>query len=639
MSVAESTPLQQGSGLLKKETPETGISVASLFVSVRDTAPLTFREALGPIVDEKILLQQHVDDFLRVAQTLKEGTFSGHLLTADEIAACRAYTSACSGCPTTLHKVMNDRCYEPSRSLVRIFLNFMWLLLNALSKLEPFPNHTVFRGVKLDSEERQRAFRAKYNKATSEGSIVTWHGFASCTREIQQMDSPEFCSTRGHRAIFIIQLTSGQARDISGMSEFAHEKEVLLPPGCRFINRGVAENAQFQLLVYLEEIQGVWIRDLRDFATVQGGAVPTSNSSRSIGSASLQEQAAVAAAEAKARKAEARALVAEAGKATAEAGRATAEVQLHEAEERALLAEARAEAAEGSMQALERRVAEANGRVEEAEKRAAAAEERADAAGEKAAEAAFANWLRYREEAERWIFREDQHDRANPLVGVLAAQHEMSLREALQRSGFPQAERLYNACQKDPRVQRNVARMCRDLLEEGTPVQSDALLCISCHTTEEVSPFYRALTEKLLEGNVEQLAPYFPFINGMIRAFAALPGAPRTVYRAEVRDSSLQVGQEFYWWTFVSTISVLNIALDYLMQQLWRGGEGRDITNLSTFPYEHEVLLFPGTKMKVRGIFTDRRNCEFLGITLPSHIDLTVVVLEEQYVPPQARWT
>ena len=65
---------------------------------------------------------------------------------------------------------MNDKCYDVDRSKVMPYGAFIVATVKHMKGIEPYPNDTVFRGVKAD-------LRADY----PEGRSVTWHGFSSAT--------------------------------------------------------------------------------------------------------------------------------------------------------------------------------------------------------------------------------------------------------------------------------------------------------------------------------------------------------------------------------------------------------------------------------------------------------------------------
>ena len=91
----------------------------------------------------------------------------------------------------------------------------------------------------------------------------TWHGFCSTTKTIEVLSNPLFCGETGSRTIFVIQLTQGQAREITRYSLVPCEGEVLLPPGCRFVVRSVLPQGELTIIQIEELPSDEWILDLR----------------------------------------------------------------------------------------------------------------------------------------------------------------------------------------------------------------------------------------------------------------------------------------------------------------------------------------------------------------------------------------
>ena len=96
-----------------------------------------------------------------------------------------------------------------------------------------------------------------------QGREFTWHGPSSCTKRISALGNPEFLGTCGPRTQFIIQLTQGQARDITRYSLIPTEEEVLLPPGCRFRVEDVLPLGAGLTQIQLVELPStMWILDI-----------------------------------------------------------------------------------------------------------------------------------------------------------------------------------------------------------------------------------------------------------------------------------------------------------------------------------------------------------------------------------------
>ena len=201
-------------------------------------------------------------------------------LPVDGIAFLMSYSAEATHPP--LYKDMNDKCYDADRSKIAPYGPYVVATVKYMAQLRPYPNDTVFRGVKAD-------LRADY----PEGRRVIWHGFCSTTKSAAVLSNPQFCGDSGKRTIFTIKLTQGQARDITRYSLVAAEGEVLLPPGCRFQVESVLPQGDDLTLIQLRELPSKeWILDLRTAGAAAGaggagvagagggGAVYASNAER-----------------------------------------------------------------------------------------------------------------------------------------------------------------------------------------------------------------------------------------------------------------------------------------------------------------------------------------------------------------------
>ena len=177
------------------------------------------------------------------------GALRGDPLPADGIAFLMTYSAEATHPP--LYKDMNDKCYDSDRSKITPYGPFIVATVRYMAQLEPYQNDTVFRGVKAD-------LCSDYPK----GRKVTWHGFASTTKNMEVLSNEAFCGTSGKRTIFAIKLTQGQAREITRYSLVPSEDEVLLPPGCRFVVESVLPQGDLSLIQLRELPSKEWIVDL-----------------------------------------------------------------------------------------------------------------------------------------------------------------------------------------------------------------------------------------------------------------------------------------------------------------------------------------------------------------------------------------
>ena len=217
-------------------------------------APVSaYLAAMGTLEDAGV-----IPDILEFAEITREtaedalqyGSLRGDPLPVDGIAFIMTYSAEATHPP--LYKDMNDKCYDLDRSKIKPYGQFIVATVKHMAAIEPYPNDTVFRGVKAD-------LRSDYPK----GRKVTWHGFCSTTKSAEVLSNPMFCGQSGKRTIFAIKLTQGQAREITRYSLVASEDEVLLPPGCRFEVESVLPQGDLTLIQMRELPSREWIVDLR----------------------------------------------------------------------------------------------------------------------------------------------------------------------------------------------------------------------------------------------------------------------------------------------------------------------------------------------------------------------------------------
>lgn len=140
----------------------------------------------------------------------------------------------------------------------------------------------------------------------------------------------------------------------------------------------------------------------------------------------------------------------------------------------------------------------------------------------------------------------------------------------------------------------------------------DADECGALYLYTMESQLYTSLNALLRARNREALKPYFPYLHLLLSAREKLPryaGVCWRGVRGDLRASYVQ-GREIYWWAVSSCTRQLDVLSS--PQFLGTSGErtqfmievthGVDISHYSCFQQhesEHEVLLFPGTKLLV----------------------------------------
>ena len=197
----------------------------------------------GIDADELIALCEICDSHgrdVKLFQEKKPGAKVSRLL-AVLIAALALYTAELNG--ESPYGACNGALRSADRSKCKPYVKFIWFLMHAMAKCDPYHGTQVFRGVKADLSAEYPA-----------GREVTWFQFSSCTCDIQVEQSEQFCGSSGTRTLFSIELTTGRARVISMFSLSPREAEVLLPPNSRFIVLGQLDAGNGLVIVQLKEL-------------------------------------------------------------------------------------------------------------------------------------------------------------------------------------------------------------------------------------------------------------------------------------------------------------------------------------------------------------------------------------------------
>jgi len=121
------------------------------------------------------------------------------------------------------------------------------------------------------------------------------------------------------------------------------------------------------------------------------------------------------------------------------------------------------------------------------------------------------------------------------------------------------------------------------------------------------------LNERLRQANRPTLQPFLPLLKLLLNALYKFPHQKGVVYRGISRAIWLRIlkkGTIKTWWGFSSSSTSLKVLESHAF--FGHSGErtmfhvaietGIDIRDYSAIPNENEVLLLPGTRLKVEGI-------------------------------------
>ena len=197
--------------------------------------PTTIEEALRPLANysytkfengTKVSMQVDLDDLMvealacakNATRQLQKNPSLG--TNPHRIASIRLYTMS------TMYHVVNSnlRSKERSQGTLAPLRPFLKLLLTALHNLPPEMHYkgTVYRG--------ERGVHPQFETKFINGQDITFYGFVSTTTTATVLSNPMFCGTEGLRTIFIINGVSERAYNISTLSDYKTENEVLLEP-------------------------------------------------------------------------------------------------------------------------------------------------------------------------------------------------------------------------------------------------------------------------------------------------------------------------------------------------------------------------------------------------------------------------
>jgi hypothetical protein len=127
--------------------------------------------------------------------------------------------------------------------------------------------------------------------------------------------------------------------------------------------------------------------------------------------------------------------------------------------------------------------------------------------------------------------------------------------------------------------------------------------------------FFSHLQTALRAENRHALNPWLDFLKLLLTAFEKLPSTKATVWRGVNYDATLTfVGNDVYtWWTITSCSISVSIVQPFLGESgtlfAIETINGKDISLFSAVPDEQEVILMPGTYVRVKSqslSFSDR---------------------------------
>jgi hypothetical protein len=175
----------------------------------------------------------------------------------------------------------------------------------------------------------------------------------------------------------------------------------------------------------------------------------------------------------------------------------------------------------------------------------------------------------------------------------------------------------------------DIAKENSKKLTDGlTPDESAAIHIYTMQWTENHSSLYKMLNSTLRSERRESLKPWFRYLKLILTALYKLPSLKTTVWRGVHGNLSDQYDDHQIWWGFSSCTE----SVDVMDQFLGKSGvrtllnieciNGKAIRPHSFFKKENEILLMPGTYLRVVGKWSPAK-------------DLYIIHLRETLAPRQ----
>ncbi|CAF3973027.1 unnamed protein product, partial [Rotaria sp. Silwood2] len=185
--------------------------------------------------------------------------------------------------------------------------------------------------------------------------------------------------------------------------------------------------------------------------------------------------------------------------------------------------------------------------------------------------------------------------RLTPVYGYLAHQL-LPLQKALE----PISSQI-NQLDRFSKIAKNE---CHFPSEHGLTRDESAAVFLYTMECGENS-LYQVINRALRAEDRSSLKPWFGYLKLFDTGVQKLPTVRKNLWRGVPTDiaKNFKKGDEFTWWTISSCSTSVNIIKDFLGSNstlfLIEAVNGKDISRYTNFPSESEVILCPGTRLRV----------------------------------------
>ena len=155
-----------------------------------------------------------------------------------------------------------------------------------------------------------------------------------------------------------------------------------------------------------------------------------------------------------------------------------------------------------------------------------------------------------------------------------------------------------------PRYIQVAKKHCRYPSEHG--LSRDESAAVYLYTMEwGDESLYRVLNKALRSETRRELTQWFPYLKLFDTALEKLPTVKECLWRGidAGLTTKFEKDQDLIWWAVSSCSSSLDVIKDFVGKDavlfMIQAMNGKDISGYTNFPDENEVLLRPGTRLRV----------------------------------------
>lgn len=208
-----------------------------------------------------------------------------------------------------------------------------------------------------------------------------------------------------------------------------------------------------------------------------------------------------------------------------------------------------------------------------------------------------------REDGKRYTDVNKEPDKPLPPLQKFTSQPPLKLEDAVRS-----LQKFIEDLEKYVKLSLDQCRYPKDDLSQN---ESAALYLYSLQWPKEKVSFYTMFNRALRNEDRTKLVPYSSYLQLFMITLEKLPSNKRYVWRGVNGDISdrYKADSVHVWWGASSCSDNLNIAASFLEKdedQTMFNIEcynGKSIKNHSAFPNENEIVLPPGTCLKVKGVW------------------------------------